>query len=388
MKSRTKTTSEEVKRIKELAAEGLNISRIAVTIDRDRSTVSRIVKKYNIPIAPKLTVEELNAIRQMMTNKIAFSDIAKAVHHAPGQLKKILEEQYGIYQDYNQNKGKKLVWGRDRLEKLRQMYESPLWSLNDIAMYFGCSVYPIQQQAKKMGISKVPCMNTSSQDFYPKVIGEENKKWIIDQVKAANKGRRSVDIEMLAKHVHTNIYGIAEFLSSQNIFYCLGYNQIIVPGYKEFQDDFKNPHISNMAISEKYGASPCTVAKARKQKLGKHWKTVRSTQCERSQAEIHFESILDELDFPIEPQRKIGKYWFDYNLGFHLLIEVQGVYWHSRPETKEKDERKRKFAESKGYTVLYVKEEDIDDNREKVKEFVKEALHKAVMQYFGDPKTL
>lgn len=38
MKSRSKVTEQEIQRIKDLAKEGLNISRIAATIDRDRST--------------------------------------------------------------------------------------------------------------------------------------------------------------------------------------------------------------------------------------------------------------------------------------------------------------------------------------------------------------
>lgn len=66
-----------------------------------------------------------------------------------------------------------------------------------------------------------------------------------------------------------------------------------------------------------------------------------------------------------------------------IAVEVQGDFWHANPkkytedwinpvtkqtakEIREKDERKKQFLELKGYTVLYVWENDYRKNRELV----------------------
>lgn len=71
-----------------------------------------------------------------------------------------------------------------------------------------------------------------------------------------------------------------------------------------------------------------------------------------------------------------------------IAIEVQGDFWHANPEKyaddwinpvtktsakeiREKDEKKRVFLESKGYTVLYVWEKDYRENKETTLERLK-----------------
>lgn len=87
-------------------------------------------------------------------------------------------------------------------------------------------------------------------------------------------------------------------------------------------------------------------------------------------------------------QEKIGKWWFDYSLGFHVLVEVQGTYWHAKDKVKDRDERKKSFAEEKGYTVIQVKEEDIRYNQEKVKKQILPIVQQHVQNYFGFPENL
>lgn len=51
---------------------------------------------------------------------------------------------------------------------------------------------------------------------------------------------------------------------------------------------------------------------------------------------------------------------FDFHLGFGILIEVQGFY-HNNSEQIKIDARKKAYAESLGYVVVYIKECDIDE---------------------------
>ena len=84
-------------------------------------------------------------------------------------------------------------------------------------------------------------------------------------------------------------------------------------------------------------------------------------------------------------QFNVDKWRFDYNLGFKLLIEVQGTYWHSTTKKKEIDARKKQFAETLGYVVLQIKEEDITKNKDMVKSIIRKNLQQQIIQEFGFP---
>lgn len=72
----------------------------------------------------------------------------------------------------------------------------------------------------------------------------------------------------------------------------------------------------------------------------------------------------------------VGRFLLDCYLGKGLAIEVQGRYWHgdirlySAPENgiqkraDKRDKRKKLFLKEKGITVLYIWEDDIEDNPE------------------------
>ena len=75
-----------------------------------------------------------------------------------------------------------------------------------------------------------------------------------------------------------------------------------------------------------------------------------------STPEIILKDILEELELSYLYEHKIGKYKVDFYLGFKLVIEVQGDYWHSLEKTKEQDRMKKEYLENLGYTVLYIYE--------------------------------
>lgn len=52
-------------------------------------------------------------------------------------------------------------------------------------------------------------------------------------------------------------------------------------------------------------------------------------------------------------------YTFDFFVSPNLMIEVQGDYWHSRPEVVERDAKKRKWVMDNGFRFLEFWEKDI-----------------------------
>lgn len=55
----------------------------------------------------------------------------------------------------------------------------------------------------------------------------------------------------------------------------------------------------------------------------------------------------------------------DFKCG-NKIIEFDGDYWHRLDETKQQDKLKQRFLESKGYSVLRIKESDYNTNKQEV----------------------
>lgn len=76
--------------------------------------------------------------------------------------------------------------------------------------------------------------------------------------------------------------------------------------------------------------------------------------------------VMDRLEaagLQIERQARRGRWSFDGAIiGSNLLIEADGVFWHSSDQVKARDARKDAWAASQGYTVLRVPEMDYRAN--------------------------
>lgn len=67
--------------------------------------------------------------------------------------------------------------------------------------------------------------------------------------------------------------------------------------------------------------------------------------------------ILEQLGIKFKQEFPVGRYSIDFMLIDHnIALEVDGVYWHPDPE---KDKRRAKQIESKGYKVLHISDLDI-----------------------------
>jgi len=71
---------------------------------------------------------------------------------------------------------------------------------------------------------------------------------------------------------------------------------------------------------------------------------------------------LDEANITYEPQKQIDYYLVDaYIPETNTIVEFQGTYWHTRDDIKTKDKAKRTFFKNKGYNLVEVWEDKMDD---------------------------
>ena len=69
---------------------------------------------------------------------------------------------------------------------------------------------------------------------------------------------------------------------------------------------------------------------------------------------------LEVAGIDYKQEVKIGPYYLDFLLpDMGIVIECDGVYWHNVPGVREKDRRKDKFLESRGYKVYRFEEDEI-----------------------------
>jgi very-short-patch-repair endonuclease len=83
-----------------------------------------------------------------------------------------------------------------------------------------------------------------------------------------------------------------------------------------------------------------------------------------SAAEDAFIARLQAAGVPVVPGVKLANNWiFDGAVnGTKILVEYHGEYWHNRPEVRERDERKRVWADVEGYEIITVWEADDQQN--------------------------
>jgi very-short-patch-repair endonuclease len=97
-----------------------------------------------------------------------------------------------------------------------------------------------------------------------------------------------------------------------------------------------------------------------------------------SKLEDRVAAMLDELGIKYKRQWFIGRKSYDFALPGKVLIEVQGDYWHANPQIYKADDvfkgndrgqtaqmiwdhdaEKKRHAESKGFSVIYIWESDM-----------------------------
>ena len=97
--------------------------------------------------------------------------------------------------------------------------------------------------------------------------------------------------------------------------------------------------------------------------------------------------FLDKLNIPYERQfeaKDIGRF-YDFKIGNYILIEVDGCFWHGKGLVHEEkspmqkhsewvDKQKNEWANSHGYVLYRIWEDDINNNPTLVMKELKDAL--------------
>lgn len=98
-----------------------------------------------------------------------------------------------------------------------------------------------------------------------------------------------------------------------------------------------------------------------------------------SSLEIRFQKILNNFGIGYITQFKLNRYYYDVKINnSNIIIEINGDYWHANPNFYEKndiismlggvktaeyiqnkDSKKKEFANSLGYNVIYIQEEEM-----------------------------
>ena len=116
------------------------------------------------------------------------------------------------------------------------------------------------------------------------------------------------------------------------------------------------------------GRLPWNTGKHRSEKTKEKLRIARVNQKmirKNTTIEVAVYKELKKRGFIFETQKPVGdRFVVDaYIPSLNLVIECDGVYWHSLPKTKERDVVKNKYLKNKGYELLRLGELDIKSGK-------------------------
>ena len=314
-------TDEQIKVIRKMASEGSTRTEIAAYLKVDRCVLPRLFKEFNI----ELTKSKLN------------------------------------------NQGTKTHWTEKELSDLKRMYLDPNKGLEEISEYFSVSVSTVNKKARKMNLSKV------------------RKNFLTDyDIDYLKNNYKTKTIKQIANETRWTEYGIQIKLYMLNLLdeIPLHPKRQEMPQSEDFMIDYCNPLLSHKYIETKYGLSS-VVGKWRRQDFGKDFVQSDISSCETS-IELKVSQILNDLDIPFYKQYSIDKYYADFYLGHKIIIECDGLYWHSLDLTVKRDKKRDDFLTKKGYKILRLKEDEIHEEVDFVKEKIKTHFYKNIAVHVGN----
>ena len=119
----------------------------------------------------------------------------------------------------------------------------------------------------------------------------------------------------------------------------------------------KAKHLSLQKISKK------TSERNKKFWSNKSWKEKRLEGLRKvsnpSKFQLSVGKALKRSGYKLKSEFQIGEKFFDFKiLGTNLLIEADGIYWHSKEKAVRNDRYKEKLANSNGYKLLRIKDKE------------------------------
>ena len=247
--------------------------------------------------------------------------------------------------------GIKKEWTVEEEKELAEMLVSNKYSMPDMEKHFGISDDVIHRKIKDMNLSQTK--------------KKRKRNWLTEEAEEclANwNGEES--IPTLGARFGVCPETIRKYLKKIGKDTSLHLEHYVAPVKYEMTDEvmkyLMNPRYAAWEVAERFNYSTTWVKKKRQEIFGRFvvQKDYKSTF---SLPEKKVADILDELDIVYYAHHDISKWNVDFYLGNRTIIEVQGSFWHSLDYRVEKDEEKREDLESKGYTILYINEEEVDN---------------------------
>lgn len=211
------------------------------------------------------------------------------------------------------------------------------------------------------------------------------KKFGSESYFASQDGKKKIKQTMIAKYGAEHNMQNEEIRSKRDATIKQKYGTDNVFKLREFQEKSIQKRIENGSIKTFNGKTIKDLAKEqnyayssmaeRINKLGVDIATFAQKQ--ESSLELKMASILDSIGVKYEKQFKVEKKVADFKiLGTNILVEADGLYWHSDAGDKHSDYHfnKRLLYERLGYRAFFFREDEIRDKFPIVKSIITNAV--------------
>jgi len=204
--------------------------------------------------------------------------------------------------------------------------------------------------------------------FYGKHISPEAKSKISEKIKLLwlNPKYRNAQIKSRIGRPHK--YGILHTDESKRIISQKAKDRWADPEWRTWVMEIRKPLYENPQWKQRQSEAH----KRNWQKPEYVAKVLNSLKMYPSSLEVLVEDALNKLCIKYEPQKVIDRAIIDFYLPeYNICLEVDGFYWHSKPERISKDRRRDYWLKSQGYPTVRLTEASIKEN---ALESVKDAL--------------
>lgn len=272
------------------------------------------------------------------------------------------------------------AWTDDEIKRLIEFY--PITNNIEIVNHFdGRTLESIKVKAKRLGIFRNEIIKKNNRSDAK--IGEKNGMY----GKISNKrGRNYCDIygneksESIKNKLTEAKIGSVGLSGEKNGMYGkIPHNKGVSPSdeVKEKIREGVNNYWENLSGSE---------LDKRKAQLRRDWIIKRDKYSEIDTVpEKITEELLIELNIPYDKKKNIDYYNCDFVVD-NNVIEVQGDYWHANPniysdydkiqeKNVNRDKRKLKFLNGRGYNILFLWEYDLKNNLDLCRKQLKKYLN-------------
>lgn len=307
--------------------------------------------------------KQLSLITKSANEGKTITEISNSLNVNRATIVRVLKEfKIELKKTSVNQRGKKYEWIDYKIKELKNMYSSKNYNLLDIATYFECSLKTITNKARELNLQKIESIEITQGD-----IKYFKDNFNLKTVEQMSEERRLKEYGVIKKLFKIGLISKPPKYSNRNM-----------PESEDFWKDYINPNMSHTDVGRKHGIDRTTIGKWRRKDFGDDFKVMINTWLHKSDPEIVFEKILDSLGMTFAYQKKICNWRCDYYLGFKVIVEINGRYWHSLEKAIKRDFKKKKELEKAGYILIVIWDDELG-NIEKIKEKIITQYRKAVM---------